>query len=915
MFDIGEEGGTHFITMEFIHGEDLKSMIRMSGRLAVGTTMNIAKQVCEGLTEAHKSGVVHRDLKPSNIMIDKQGNVRIMDFGIARSLEAKGITGAGVMIGTPEYMSPEQVEGKEVDQRSDIYSFGVILYEMMTGQVPFEGDTPFTIGVKHKSEIPKDPKGINDQIPEDLSKVIMRCLEKDKDKRYQSAGEVRSELENIEKGIPTTERIIPERKPFTSREITVTLGIKKLFFPALIVAAIIIAAVVIWQLLPQKETILPPSGKPSLAVMYFKNNTGDDSLGHWRTALADLLITDLTQSKYLRVLSEDKLYNILGELNQLEAKSYSSKTLKEVAAQGRVNYILQGNFTKAGENFRINITLQEAASGELIGSERVEGTGEESFYTMVDDLTNRIKANFKLSAEEIASDLDKEVKNITTSSPEAFKYFTEGRRYHMSGDYRKSIQLMERALEIDPEFAMAYRSMGMSYNNLYLFSERTKNLQKALELADRLSARERYQIEGDFYSYWLKTYDKAAEAFKKLLELYPDDTSANNNLGNIYSDLEQWDEAIQRYEVCRANKTEFIPSYTSLASMYRAIGMYDKAKEVLEDYINNTSDNAAIRRALASLYMEQGEMDLAMAEADRSFYLNPTHYANFMRKGDIYLYQGDLVKAEEEYKNLLNLREPAGQAFGRQRLSRLYLLQGKFQMTKSISQQSLELAKRTGQILWEITMRLGLAGVYISSGDLEDTVAECDKVWNMSVEAEFLEGQRNALYTKAYALIQMKSMDLAQKTAIMLKEKIEAGMNKKLIRLYLHLMGRIELERGNYSQAIEYIAEALSLLSYGPLDHRADFIDSLAFAYYKAGDMEKAIQEYEKITLLTTGRTNYGNIFANSFYMIGKIHEQLGNTAKAKEFYGKFLDLRKDADPGIAEVEDAKTRLAKLQSP
>ena len=150
MYELMEEGGTHFITMEYVPGEDLRSLIRRIGQLPIGKSISIAKQICEGLAEAHRSGVVHRDLKSNNIMIDKEGNVRIMDFGIARSLEAKGITGAGVMIGTPEYMSPEQVEGKDVGQRSDIYSLGIILYEMVTGRVPFEGDTPFTIGMKHR---------------------------------------------------------------------------------------------------------------------------------------------------------------------------------------------------------------------------------------------------------------------------------------------------------------------------------------------------------------------------------------------------------------------------------------------------------------------------------------------------------------------------------------------------------------------------------------------------------------------------------------------------------------------------------------------------------------------------------------------------------------------------------------------
>ncbi len=241
MFDLGRAEGTYFITMEYVPGQDLKGLIRQTGRLAVETTLSIAKQICEGLEEAHRLGVVHRDLKPSNIMIDRDGNVRIMDFGIARSLKAKGLTGAGMMIGTPEYMSPEQAEAKDVDHRADIYSLGIILYEMLTGQLPFEGDTPISIAMKHKSEGFTSPNALNSQISDDLNDLILKCLKKAKADRYQAVEEVSRELDRIEKKIPLPQRVFPKKKPTASREITVKFNLKKAFVSAF--AAIILIAV------------------------------------------------------------------------------------------------------------------------------------------------------------------------------------------------------------------------------------------------------------------------------------------------------------------------------------------------------------------------------------------------------------------------------------------------------------------------------------------------------------------------------------------------------------------------------------------------------------------------------------------------------------------------------------------------
>jgi serine/threonine protein kinase/Tfp pilus assembly protein PilF/TolA-binding protein len=916
MFDLGEEKGTQFITMEYVSGEDLRSSIRRFGQLPIGKSISIANQICEGLAEAHRQGVVHRDLKSNNIMIDNEGNVRIMDFGIARSLEAKGITGAGMMIGTPEYMSPEQVEGKDVDQRSDIYSLGVILYEMVTGRVPFEGDTPFTIGMKHKGEMPQNPKELNTQISDDLNNVILRCLEKDKEKRCQSVGEVRSELLNIEKGIPTTEKAIPERKPLTSREITVTFGLKKLLIPALVIISVIIIGLILWQVLPgKKASPIAPSGKPSMAIMYFENNTGDTNLEHWRKALSELLTADLSQSKYLSVLSGDKLFAILDELNLQEAKSYSSKDLEEVAAHGGVENVIRGSYTRAGDMFRINIMIQNATTGKLIASERVEETGEEGMFAMVDELTRKIKESFEISAEELSSDLDMEVEKITTSSPEAYKYYSEGRKYHLAGESRKSIELMERAIAIDPEFAMAYRSLAMSYNNLGMLSERTGYIQKALEFSNRLSERERILIEGDFYNSSEVTYDKAIEAFDKLIRLYPEDEIANHNIALLYFMLEEWDKAIPYYEVCREHKAKFIYSFTQLADSYSAKEMYDKAEQILEDYIQNNSDHFAIRQQLAYQYLNQGKLDLALAEVDKALYLDPTHYENFMIKGDLYLYRGDLGKAEEEYTKLLESNEPAARGIGLFRLMYLHTLRGKFEQAEEHGRQGIELAKTLGQKFWEAMCRIRVARINLVTGNYEIALKECEETWNCAVEARSLEHQRQALHVKGLVLVEMGSMNEAQKVADDLKAMIDIGMHKKAIRLYYLLNGMMELKKENYAQAIALFHEAISLLPYGPLAKRADFLDSLAFAYYKSGNLERALEEYIKITQLTSGRTEHEDKYVKSFYMQGKIFEQQGDSSKAIENYKKFLDLWKDADPGIPEVADARNRLAALMVP
>ena len=274
MYDLGEEWLSIYISMEYVAGEDLKRFIHRAGHLNEAKALDLAKQILEGLVEAHRLGVVHRDLKPQNIMIDRDGNAKIMDFGIARSLHTKGVTGAGVIIGTPEYMAPEQAEARDVDHRADIYALGAIMFEMVTGRVPFEGETPLSIVLKHRSEPPVDPQTINAQLSEGMSRVILKCLEKSRERRYQSAAAVLEDLANVEKGLPATRQVTVKSKPLTTREITVKFSLKKILVPGLIVGGLVIIA--LFNLINKAADRVTPA-KSRQGAIFVPDDTGGRS--------------------------------------------------------------------------------------------------------------------------------------------------------------------------------------------------------------------------------------------------------------------------------------------------------------------------------------------------------------------------------------------------------------------------------------------------------------------------------------------------------------------------------------------------------------------------------------------------------------------------------------------------------------
>ena len=504
MFDLNKDGETHYITMEYVPGEDLKSTLCRIGPLSLGKALDIARQVCEGLAEAHRLGVIHRDLKPQNIMIDKEGNVRIMDFGIARSLEVKGITEEGHVVGTMEYMSPEQVEGKKADERSDIYSVGVILYEMSTGRTPFEGNTPFSIAAKHLAMVPVEPKVINAQIPQNLSRVIMKCLEKDKENRFQKVDELLSEIVDMQKSTPKTEKASLEKKYPTSKEVRPEQRWRKFVIPALVATLVTLIGIVLWQFVFRPAGTSPPS-LPSVSAP--KENYLEAGKKYWEEKKYSEALDQFQKLLTLEPGNFEAQLNLASVLNEQgresEAIAEFEKTLSLDSTDPRPYKSLGEIYEQRQEPGKSLHYYQEFLA------KAPEGPDAQRIRQNVKELEARLQGSVRTEAKPVPlPEAKKAVRDVSAD-------MNEGVEAYNRGDYDLCIQRMERILKGDP---------GNSRASHYLKEASDK---KAAQLAEKQILE---GIRAAQQAFEGKAYQKCMEEATRVIELDPDNEEARKYL-------------------------------------------------------------------------------------------------------------------------------------------------------------------------------------------------------------------------------------------------------------------------------------------------------------------------------------------------------------------------------------------------
>jgi len=726
IYDLVDADGVKFITMEFVEGRDLRALIHEKKKYSPEEAVEVMQQVCQALQAAHSVGVIHRDLKPQNIMREENGRILVMDFGLARTMEGDGMTQTGALVGTMEYMSPEQALGKELDQRSDVFTAGLILYELLTGNMPFKAETALASLIRRTQERAIPVSDLDRNIPGALSSIVSKCLERDPNLRYQSAEEVLRALDSWQgKRAGATLGFHADVKPWGQT------------IPWPVVTGIITLLLLLVVGYAYRGNLFPPKTEPaiSLAVMPFQNASGDDSWDWLGPSLSDMLSTDVGQSSHLRTVPPDRMQQVLHDLRIAPNSPIDSTSLGRVADFTNADTLVWGQYTKLGDQIRIDATVQDRKHNRTT-KVKSEASDQKDLPQAVDRLAAMIRQNLSLSSD-LVKELQAQSFKPNSSSVEALRNYNEGLQLLRQGNNLEAQKRLLTATTADPQFADAFSRLGEAYSALGYDSDAEQASRRAVELSQNLPLAQRYFMEASFARV-TKNNQKAIAAYENLAKSFPDNLDVLYALGSLYEDAGDLGRARVYYQKILQSDGKNLDTLLAIGRVEIKAGNpqlgldpLDRARRLAVD-LNNEEQQALILQATGIAYKLMNRPTEALRNYEDSKAINEKLgqkrgvAASLVEIAQVQLSLGKLDEAVSAYNEALKLRREIGakKETGDTLidLGDVYIERGQPDQALQVLKESLQIQRDSGDETYQALCLNNIGNAYTLKGENEDAL-------------------------------------------------------------------------------------------------------------------------------------------------------------------------------------------------
>ena len=845
--DLGEAAGLKFISMAYIEGQDLHHLIASQGKLPVDRAVNIARQLCAALDAAHHEGVVHRDLKPQNVLVDREDNIYVSDFGLAKSVESDlGMTHTGQFLGTPRYMSPEQAEAKAVDHRSDLYAFGLILCEMLTADIPFEVTTSvLQTMLQRVQNDPKNPRTLNPDMPLYLAQIIRKSLEREPERRYQNAREILADLEAGRAPTRTMQITLP------SRQITLPVGKKAAYIAIPVLAAVLVIAAIVYRSRFRTAPTRPSGAAVSVLVADFTNHTGDPIFD---TTLEPMFNVALEGASFINAFNRGTARKLAQKLPHPSEK-LDEQSARLVAASQGISAVVTGEISRRGDNYNISAITLDAVTGNVITKAEITATNKDDVLRNLAKLVAPIRQALGDTTPESAQLAAAET--FTAGSLEAAHQYGIAQEMLLAGKNEEALRVYLRTAELDPNFGRAYAAIAIIYRNMRQPQEAEKYFKLAMEHVDRMTERERYRVRGAYYLS-IDDSQKCIEEYSALVKQYPADNIGHNNLAICFSQTR--------------NMT--------------------KAVEEAQQAVQITPKSPMMRMNLSLDACYAGDFQTGEREAQAVLQLNPSYERGYLNLAYAKLGQGELAQAAENYRKLEKVSD-LGASLAASGLADLALYEGRLSDAIRILEQGAA-ADVTAKSPENAANKFATLGrIQLSLGQRRAAIAAATKALAISqvVSIRFLAAQ---IFVEAGEIA--KAQTLASSLASELRA--EPQSYAKIIE------GDLDLKRGDAHRAIKTFTEATNLL-----DTWISRFE-LGRAYLEAGAFVEADSEFDRCLKRRGEALEFFDDDMPTFsyvplvyYYLGRVREGLKSPGFA-DSYRTYLDIRgkPGEDPLLPDV-------------